>query len=53
MNFVIGFACGILAPWFVYRVKKMIGETYLFDEAVDEVVDEVVEELMEEESADE
>ena len=53
MSFVIGFACGILAPWFVYRVKKMIGETYLFDEVIDEVADEIVEELVEEESTNE
>lgn len=24
MSFVLGFVCGILAPWMAYRVRKMI-----------------------------
>ena len=43
MSFVIGFVCGILSPWMVYRVRKMIKDASIWDgmtEEEDEVENE-------------
>lgn len=57
MEFVIGFACGILAPWMAYRVRKMIKDASIWDEELeamaDEMADEIIAEIEEENSNEE
>ena len=55
MAFVLGFICGILAPWMDYRVRKMIEDNisltglFTYDEEEFEDVEFVEDEFVEEE----
>lgn len=46
MSFVLGFACGILAPWMAYRVRKMIRDASIWDEELEAMADEVADEII-------
>ena len=55
MAFVLGFICGILAPWMAYRVRKMIEDNlsltglFTYDEEEFEDVELEEDEFIEEE----
>ena len=55
MAFVLGFVCGILAPWMAYRVRKMIEDNmsltglFTYDEEEFEDVELEEDEFIEEE----
>ena len=48
MSFVLGFVCGILAPWMAYRVRKMIKDASIWDEELETMADEVADEVADE-----
>ena len=57
MSFVLGFVCGILAPWMAYRVRKMIEDNmslaglFTYDKEEFEDAEPEEDEFIEEEEA--